>query len=134
MEVTSAAAEIRQPFRDARGTGAIVFDPARLRQAAPEMLDPGHWQGSVRPVQEGGRGAAWFVKPKVAYRYTGYDLQGNYDLYGYQGRLDPSQASPFTSNSPSRSLPIVSVDSGLVFDRNISLFGTSYTQTLEPRL
>jgi len=28
----------------------------------------------------------------------------------------------------------VSLDSGLVFDRSTSLFGTSYTQTLEPRL
>ena len=61
MGVTSAAVEIRQPFRDARGTGAIVFDPARLRQAAPEMLDPSHWRGSASPVQDGGRGAAWFV-------------------------------------------------------------------------
>jgi LPS-assembly protein len=80
------------------------------------------------------RGAAWFVKPKVAYRYTGYDLQGNYDQYGYFGRLGANTASPFTSNSPSRSLPIVSVDSGLIFDRSTSLFGTNYTQTLEPRL
>ncbi|WP_201312785.1 LPS assembly protein LptD [Dyella sp. EPa41] len=80
------------------------------------------------------RGAAWFVKPKIAYRYTGYDLQGNYEEYGYQGRLGPNVSSPFTSNSPSRSLPIVSVDSGLVFDRSTSLFGTNYTQTLEPRL
>ncbi|WP_130617603.1 LPS-assembly protein LptD [Dyella amyloliquefaciens] len=80
------------------------------------------------------RGAAWFVKPRVAYRYTAYDLQGNYEQYGYQGPLVPNQASPFTSNSPSRSLPVVSVDSGLVFDRSTSLFGTNYTQTLEPRL
>ena len=39
-----------------------MFDPARLRQAAPEMLDPGFWRGSASPVQEGGRGAAWFVR------------------------------------------------------------------------
>ncbi len=62
MGVTAAAVEIRQPFRDTRGAGAIVFDPARLRQAAPEMLDPGFWRGSASPVQEGGRGAAWFVR------------------------------------------------------------------------
>ncbi|HET6552873.1 MAG TPA: LPS assembly protein LptD [Dyella sp.] len=80
------------------------------------------------------RGAAWFVKPKVAYRYTDYDLTGQYDRYGYYGLLGTGQASPFTSGSPSRSLPIVSVDSGLIFDRSTSLFGTNYTQTLEPRL
>ncbi len=85
-------------------------------------------------VQANFQGAAWFVKPKVAYRYTGYDLTGNYQQYGYSGLLAPGQASPFTNGSPSRSLPIVSVDSGLIFDRSMSLFGTSYTQTLEPRL
>jgi len=85
-------------------------------------------------VQANFQGAAWFVKPKVAYRYTGYDLTGNYQQYGYYGLLAPGQASPFTNGSPSRSLPIVSVDSGLIFDRSMSLFGTSYTQTLEPRL
>lgn len=85
-------------------------------------------------VQANFQGAAWFVKPRVAYRYTGYDLTGNTQQYGYYGLLGTGQASPFTNNSPSRSLPIVSVDSGLVFDRSMSLFGNSYTQTLEPRL
>jgi LPS-assembly protein len=85
-------------------------------------------------VQANFQGAAWFVKPKVAYRYTGYDLTGNTQQYGYYGLLAQGQASPFTNNSPSRSLPIVSMDSGLIFDRSTSLFGTSYTQTLEPRL
>jgi len=80
------------------------------------------------------RGAAWFVKPKVAYRYTAYDLTGNYQLYGYSSPLAPGQATPFTNNSPTRSLPIISVDSGLIFDRFTSLFGNHYTQTLEPRL
>lgn len=81
------------------------------------------------------RGASWYVKPKLAYRYTTYDLTGQYNMYGYTpGILAPGVATPFTSRTPSRSLPVVSLDSGLVFDRYTSLFGTSYTQTLEPRL
>ncbi|WP_267224460.1 LPS-assembly protein LptD [Dyella silvae] len=81
------------------------------------------------------RGASWYVKPKLAYRYTTYDLTGQYNMYGYTpGILSPGVATPFTSRTPSRSLPVVSLDSGLVFDRYTSLFGTSYTQTLEPRL
>nr|WP_283255955.1 LPS assembly protein LptD [Dyella humicola] len=80
------------------------------------------------------RGASWFVRPKVAYRYTAYDLIGNYNAFGYVGPLTPGIATPFTQTSPSRSLPIVSLDSGLIFDRSTSLFGTSYTQTLEPRI
>jgi LPS-assembly protein len=78
--------------------------------------------------------SAWFVRPKVAYRYTAYQLTGNYQNYGYSGELAGGSTSPFTNKSPSRALPIVSVDSGLVFDRSASLFGKSYTQTLEPRL
>ena len=78
--------------------------------------------------------SSWFVRPKLAYRYTAYQLDSGYDLYGYSGRLGTGGVSPFTQQSPSRSLPIVSVDSGLVFDRSTSLFGSSYTQTLEPRL
>ena len=78
--------------------------------------------------------SAWFVRPKLAYRYTAYQLNGNYQDYGYTGLLGSGMASPFTQQSPSRSLPVVSLDSGLVFDRSTSLFGENYTQTLEPRL
>lgn len=78
--------------------------------------------------------SAWFVRPKLAYRYTAYQLRDGFQQYGYYGVLATGATSPFTQKSPSRSLPIASIDSGLVFDRNISLFGNSYTQTLEPRL
>ena len=78
--------------------------------------------------------SAWFVRPRLAYRYTAYQLDSNYQDYGYGGRLRSGTASPFNQKSPSRSLPIVSLDSGLVFDRAATLFGDSYTQTLEPRL
>ena len=78
--------------------------------------------------------SAWFVRPKLAYRYTAYQLNGDFSRYGYFGQLPAGATSPFTEHSPSRSLPIVSVDSGLVFDRAASLFSHDYTQTLEPRL
>ena len=80
------------------------------------------------------RGAAWFVRPKLAYRYTAYQLDGNYQNYGYRGPLAANQASPFADRTPSRALPIASLDTGLIFDRQTSLFGNAYTQTLEPRL
>jgi LPS-assembly protein len=80
------------------------------------------------------RGPAWFVRPKLAYRYTAYDFDNDRSRYGYYGRLAPGQASPFTDGSPSRSLPIASLDAGLIFDRRTALFGNDYTQTLEPRL
>ena len=77
---------------------------------------------------------AWFVRPRLAYRYTAYQLDGNYQNYNYYGLQSPGMISPFTQKSPTRALPVVSVDSGLVFDRDTSLFGNGYTQTLEPRL
>ncbi|NKZ39530.1 LPS assembly protein LptD [Oleiagrimonas citrea] len=70
-------------------------------------------------------GAAWFVKPRIAYRYTRYDLIGDFNQY---------TTYTYPNRTPSRSLPIYSVDSGLYFERNTSLFGHEYTQTLEPRL
>ncbi|MBK8283615.1 MAG: LPS assembly protein LptD [Ahniella sp.] len=57
-----------------------------------------------------------FLRPKLGYRYTSYDLErtGN--------------------RSPSRGLPIASLDAGLVFDRPTNWFGSGSTQTLEPRI
>ncbi len=78
--------------------------------------------------------SAWFVRPKLAWRYTAYQLEDGYQNYNNNGRLRGTSTSPFTEKSPSRSLPIVSFDTGLVFDRSTSLFGSDYTQTLEPRL
>lgn len=78
--------------------------------------------------------AAWFVRPKLAWRYTSYQLDSGYQDYGYNGLLGNGTTTPFSEHSPTRSLPIVSLDSGLVFDRQAWLFGNPYTQTLEPRL
>jgi LPS-assembly protein len=66
-------------------------------------------------------GASWFLTPKLAWRYTGY-------------KLDDALATSLGDDAPSRSLPIASLDAGLFFDRNTSIGGTSYLQTLEPRL
>jgi LPS-assembly protein len=61
-----------------------------------------------------------FVVPKIGVSATYYDL----DVPGaFAG--DPT---------PSRTLPIASVDSGLFFERDTRWFGTDYMQTLEPRL
>ena len=67
-------------------------------------------------------GASWFVRPRVEYRYTDYRLDSDYQHFNY------------AEQSPSRSVPISSLDAGLIFDRQTSLFGTNYTQTLEPRM
>jgi LPS-assembly protein len=72
-------------------------------------------------------GASWFVKPTLAWRYTGYALE---DARA-QRIADINGTSPDTS--PSRSLPIATVDAGMFFDRETLFRGDSYLQTLEPR-
>jgi LPS-assembly protein len=59
-------------------------------------------------------GASWFVRPRYAYRMTGYKLDAG------------------TARSPSRDVPIARVDAGLIFERDAGSHG--WTQTLEPRL
>lgn len=53
---THPASGSRLPFRVADGDGAIVFDPARVRQAGPALFEPP--AGNAAP---NGRGQAWFV-------------------------------------------------------------------------
>jgi LPS-assembly protein len=60
-----------------------------------------------------------YVIPKVSWSGTSYTLQNN------------AAGSP---DSFTRNLPVLSVDSGLSFERPIAYFGQNYTQTLEPRL
>ncbi|MEN9559564.1 MAG: hypothetical protein RLZZ502_775 [Pseudomonadota bacterium] len=59
-----------------------------------------------------------FVTPKFTYHFTDYNIHSK--------DLDYRDAR--------RILPIVSVDSGLIFERETSYFNTRYLQTLEPRL
>jgi LPS-assembly protein len=59
-----------------------------------------------------------YFTPKLGVSATAYDL---------------ATPAGFPDKSPSRVLPIASLDSGLFFDRPTRLFGTDYLQTLEPR-
>lgn len=71
-------------------------------------------------------GASWFIKPTLAWRYTGYEVDD--ELAAITNPGTPAETSP------SRSLPIGSLDMGLFFDRNTTIGGDSFLHTLEPRL
>ena len=87
---------------------------------------PGGSRVDIKPwVSMPLEGAAWFVRPTLAWRYTAYNLEN-----ALAEQLDAS--TPDTS--PSRSLPIASVDAGLFFDRDATFRGERYLHTLEPRL
>lgn len=63
-------------------------------------------------------GDAFYFTPRAAWRFTQYDLD---DL------------APGSDPRPSRSTPILSLDSGLAFERQSTL-GNDIVQTLEPRV
>ncbi len=65
------------------------------------------------------RNSAGFITPTLRLRHTQYALDNEV---------------PGTDSNPSRTLPIFSVDSGLTLERDASFGGSSFSQTLEPRL
>ncbi len=66
-----------------------------------------------------------FVTPKLGWRYTRYDLDRNPDPVTPTVQLGPLDQT--------RSLPILSLDSGLFLERSARHFGRDFLQTLEPR-
>jgi LPS-assembly protein len=77
------------------------------------------WRGDVTPrTYLDLTGPGYFLRPSFAWRATQYELE------------DVLAGQP---NSPSRNLPIASVDSGLVFERD-SGSHSKHRMTLEPRI
>lgn len=94
-----------------RSEAVRFYSPFRLNGERADIYPYLTW-----PMQ----GAGWFVRPELGYRYTTYQLD--------------KPVAPGDSTSPSRGVPIFDLDAGLIFERDVNLFGNSYTQTLEPRL
>ncbi|HRA81559.1 MAG TPA: LPS-assembly protein LptD [Thauera sp.] len=67
------------------------------------------------------QGAAWFLTPKAGFHASRY-------------AIDRPQSQAGKPESISRNMPIMSIDSGLFFERDTTLFGSDFVQTLEPRL
>ena len=107
-------------------------------QPLGHWLDAGVWAEAVRfqhSERPGGSrldvkpylsarlgGPAWYVTPTLAWRYTTYQLEE--DLAQQLGG----------DRSPTRSLPVASLDAGVYFDRETTIGGDAYLHTLEPRL
>ena len=65
----------------------------------------------------------WYITPKIAMSLAQYQT----NWYGLEKTLGYGQASN------GRALPIMSVDSGMTFERDTTFFGKGALQTLEPR-
>jgi LPS-assembly protein len=59
-----------------------------------------------------------YIKPKVGVHHTGYNL---------------NRTTVPSKRNLNRTLPIVSLDSGVTFDRETELIGEQFTHTIEPR-
>ncbi|WP_317201210.1 LPS-assembly protein LptD [Janthinobacterium sp.] len=65
----------------------------------------------------------YFITPKLMLNASAYQLDDNAVTNGQ-----------FKERSLTRAIPTVSLDGGLMFERDAKLFGRAVTQTLEPRL
>lgn len=79
------------------------------------------------------RGDRFLVNPRIAYPIIrpGYFISPKLSLHATRYSLDHRAVG---ATSLDRALPTVSVDSGLIFERDAPFFGNMMTQTLEPRL
>jgi LPS-assembly protein len=68
-------------------------------------------------------GPGYFVTPKVQWHF------GSYNLNNIGTDLPAGSQKNFTV-----SVPTLSFDTGLIFERSVRIFGADYIQTLEPRL
>ena len=95
-----------------------VFDATwfqRPLQGSPEGLRLVAFPQVSYPIIHPG----WFIVPKLGLHLSSYQLD---------------RGSPLTDTSLHRSVPVFSLDAGLVFERPARFFGRDLTQTLEPRV
>jgi len=87
---------------------------------------------SIEPVS----GQRFYAKPSVGlnfFRTYGY-LRPSVSLSMTQYQLNHYTDNGFHDKYISRAMPIVVMDSALFFDRDVTLWGDHYSQTIEPRL
>lgn len=105
---------------DLPGGAALGFAGEYVRFEHPDASRPegSRWTAYPQlsfPFERPG----YYVTPKIGFHFTKYDLDR--PLVGGRSAI-------------TRSVPVMSLDSGLFFERDTSFFGKDYLQTLEPRI
>ncbi|KRG80885.1 MULTISPECIES: LPS-assembly protein LptD [Stenotrophomonas] len=140
LETGVYAEAVRFTHDDIRGK--TIVDGEYVRDGSLTRVDGGS-RLDIKPyVSMPLAGAAWYITPTLAWRYTAYTLDrgladGIRRNQLVAAGIDPATATPEQlrgNTSPHRSLPIASLDMGLFFDRETDIGGRSYLHTLEPRL
>ena len=97
------------------------FDYYRDHRVAPNGTRYSSYTTVAYPIVRAG----WYITPKAGLHLSHYDVKWFEDeLLQYRGR----------SSQQSRALPLLSIDTGMTFERDTTLFGNAAVQTLEPRL
>ena len=110
--------------KDSNGNNLLWLD-SRIEGLDRANGDRAHLEPSVSLPLDWSWG---YIKPTLKLLSTQYDLS-----LDQQGKADMLANNEVFDSSQNRQLELYRLDSGLYFDRNASLFGKSYRQTLEPR-
>lgn len=97
----------------------FAFGPGGSLRFRPEGQRLLSYNSIAFPIVQPG----WYVTPKIAVSLSQYQTNW-YGLEKFFGYGQPSN---------SRALPIMSIDSGMTFERDTNFFGKAALQTLEPR-
>src|SRR5690606_25579133 len=97
------------------------FDQYRDQRLAPNGTRYSSYSTMSFPVVRAG----WYVTPKAGIHLSQY----NTDWY-----VDEMPRYAGYPKTQSRAVPILSLDSGMTFERSTTLFGNNSIQTLEPRV
>ncbi|HRL27230.1 MAG TPA: LPS-assembly protein LptD [Alcaligenes sp.] len=112
------ATRFRRPFYSGN---LRQFDTYRDRRLSPDGTRFSSYTTVAYPIVRPG----WYITPKAGLHMSQYSTDW------YPGEL-PWYAN--RSKTQSRVLPILSLDSGMTFERDTTLFGSQSIQTLEPRV
>lgn len=122
---------------------AVRFEHDDIGQGGTDLAVPGGSRLDFKPyVSLPLEGNSWFLRPKLAWRYTAYQLEGTPEeraqeyVARYGDTVTPFEqlVEQFRDDKPTRSVPITSIDAGLFFDRQTTIRGDRYLNTLEPRI
>jgi len=128
---------IQQPFNPIdppyKRLPEVTLEATQLNVFGADLSFSGSWTDFSHPLKVDGkrytlyptvsfplRNSFGYIKPKIGVHHTGYDLG-----------FDP--LAPLSDRNPDRTLPLISLDSGATFERDTTLGGERFTQTIEPR-
>lgn len=109
----------------------LTFNAAQ-RYAGANLSVSGEYVSFSHPTALNGQ--RFVIVPSLSYPLIstpGYYLTPKFTLHSTQYVMDANNVTALPDAS--RTLPMLSVDSGAVFERDLNLFGRDYLNTLEPR-